>query len=303
METALRTGAIHAVSTGGGRAVSPLAKGGDPIFTIAARKRISRLSAQLSTLFGRPRGFFIQYEYARQAKPVSLPYREVESLLAKSPWQGFLADMASHVAEFETFAGESDPRWNQGRMLAALDGAAAFAAVRRYRPKRVVEIGSGDSTYFLVKAGASVTCIDPAPRRSIAALGVELLERPLADSDVALAASLEADDILFIDSSHILLPGTDVDIEFNRMFPVLQSGVVVHVHDIFLPDDYPASWRGRYYAEQNALIGWIMSGYFDVVWPGHYVATRHALTIREAFRGFGPVQENLEAGSIWLRRR
>jgi len=109
-------------------------------------------------------------------------------------------------------------------------------------------------------------------------------------------------DVLFIDSSHIMLPGMDVDLQFNRMFPRLAPGVLVHVHDIFLPDDYPPNWRPRWYSEQNALIGWILSGYFEVVLPTYYATTRMAQDVEQALGGFAPFQRNGTAGSIWLRR-
>ena len=121
----------------------------------------------------------------------------------------------------------------------------------------------------------------------------------MVNADAETAGSLEANDILFIDSSHIMLPGMDVDIQFNRMFPRLKKGVIVHVHDIFLPFDYPPHWRVRNYSEQNALIGWILSGFFEVIWPGHYVFSRHHNEAQKVLAKISPLQA---AGSIWLRK-
>jgi hypothetical protein len=122
----------------------------------------------------------------------------------------------------------------------------------------------------------------------------------MTGDDAALCGSLEADDILFIDSSHIMLPGMDVDIQFNRAFPRLRPGVVVHLHDIFLPFPYPAHWSHRNYSEQNALIGWLVSGYFQILYPGHYVARRHGDLLDAALSAFPIVRR--EAGSLWLRK-
>ena len=98
-----------------------------------------------------------------------------------------------------------------------------------------------------------------------------------------------------------MLPGMDVDIEFNMMFPVLTPGVIVHVHDIFLPYDYPVRWGSRMYSEQNGLIGWLCAGYFDVLYPGHFASQQHD----GAWRMLAQELEfltNPSAGSMWLER-
>jgi predicted O-methyltransferase YrrM len=268
------------------------------------RQRLSKLGAQIQTVFGRPRGFFTQYDHVASLAPVTRPYPEVEQLFAAAPWRDFLARMGSHVPAFQRFTGSTDPVWNRGTMFSPLDGAAAYTAVKTFAPKRIIEIGSGDSTFYLAKAGgAQITCIDPAPRRSIAELPVTIVGRVLNESDVETCAQLDEDDILFIDSSHIMLPGMDVDIQFNRIFPRLKSGVIVHVHDIFLPDDYPAGWRERRYSEQNALVGWLMSGYLEVVYPGYYVTSRHQQAVEQAFPDFAPIGISRAAGSLWLKKR
>jgi hypothetical protein len=94
----------------------------------------------------------------------------------------------------------------------------------------------------------------------------------------------------------------DVDIEFNRIFPALAPGVLVHVHDIFLPFDYPPAMQGWCYSEQNALIGWIVSGFFEVVFPAHYVRRVHAGHVEERLGRHFPPLARRGAGSIWLRR-
>lgn len=274
--------------------------------TTSVRGRISQARAGLLSLFGFDRGFFVRYEYAASVKPVSSPYPEVEDVFSASGFEELLTEMSKHISIFRSLKPNSpDPDW-QSRMFPQLDGAAAYAAVKKFKPKLILEIGSGDSSRYLAKAaadvGTEITCIDPQPRRSIEHLPVRLLRRLMDSDDADLCAALEADDILFIDSSHIMLPGMDVDIQFNRCFPKLKPGVLVHLHDIFLPDDYPAHWRERRYSEQNALIGWILSGYFNVIYPGHYVLTRKFNFIERAFAEF-PITQTRSAGSLWLRKR
>ena len=255
------------------------------------------------TAMGAPRGFFTQYPYLKQLAPVGETYPEVEGLCEQAPYRAFLDHMAGFREVFAGFGAQpTDPVLGRG-MFPALDGMAAYAAIRGLKPRRIVEVGCGDSTYFLARAVrdngfGAITCIDPQPRRDIRALSVTYIPRLLTNADAELTAQLDANDVLFIDSSHIMLPGMDVDIMFNRMFPRLKTGVVVHVHDIFLPDDYPPTWRPRNYSEQNALMGWLLSGAFEIIWPGHYALTRHPELVAAADLPARPVS----AGSLWLRR-
>lgn len=269
-----------------------------------ARLFFSLKRAQLLNFLGAGGGYFIQYDHAASVVPDRAPFPEIRALCDASPWAEHLARMASHIDEFRRFGdGPHDPVWIN-RMFDALDGAAAFAAVRHFRPRRIIEVGSGNSTFFMARAASAdthITCIDPAPRRAISELPVTLHQRVLMADDAALMEELEAGDILFIDSSHIMLPGTDVDILFNRCFPRLKPGVVVHIHDIFLPNGYPPSWDRRNWNEQSALHGWLVSGFFRIIYPGHYVTAYHPDRIDSAFAGFEPCLYKY-AGSLWLQR-
>lgn len=86
--------------------------------------------------------------------------------------------------------------------------------------------------------------------------------------------------MLAIDSSHVLMPGTDVDVLLNRALPALPAGILVHVHDVFLPDGYPPAWAWRGYNEQLAIATLIQGGGFRLVWSSRYVATRMAEPLR-----------------------
>lgn len=112
---------------------------------------------------------------------------------------------------------------------------------------------------------------------------------------------MEAGDILFIDSSHILMPGTDVDWLFNRVLPALPPGVLVHIHDIFLPDDYPADWAWRGYNEQQA-IGPLLAGGFQPVFASHYARTRLAGEVQGGIVGRLPQAAGAYPASLWLIR-
>lgn len=277
----------------------------------ALREALSGLHARATTLTGiNPAGLFIPYRHAAALPREVAPYPAVLAAFRARDAEiaALIGEMAAHLEIFRGFGHQPrDPHWDQ-TMFPPLDGAAAYTLVRKLRPKRILEIGSGNSTHFLARAlrdggiEGAITCIDPAPRRAIDGLDVTFIRRLLRDDDAARVADFAADDVLFIDSSHLMLPGSDVDIQFNRLFPALPPGAVVHVHDVFLPYDYPATWRPRFYSEQNALIGWILSGFFQVIFPAHYALREHAGTLADRLGRHFPPLGLPQAGSLWLRR-
>ena len=235
------------------------------------RTRFRRLAFGLATVCGlAPRGFFIPYRYAGAIAPLGKrpPYRAVEDLFAAAE-PGFaevLQALESYRGDLEAIGSSGNgapdpaPRWGQS-WFPPLDAAVAYAMVRRLAPKAIIEVGSGHSTRFLTRAlhdggiDAAVTAIDPAPRaamQSLVANGrpVEWIGGTVQTVDAAVFDALGPGDILFIDSSHILVPGTDVDVLLNSVLPRLPSGVHVQVHDVFLPDDYPEGWAWRGYNDK-----------------------------------------------------
>ena len=189
-----------------------------------------------------------------------------------------LSSIESFATELEAIGHEPPPapRWNQD-WFPRLDAAAAYAMVRALEPQRIVEAGSGHSTRFMARAVADgkpatrITAIDPAPRASLEGLNVRWLKLPVQATDLALFDELQERDILFIDSSHQLKPGSDVEFLLERVLPRIAQGVRVHFHDIFLPDPYPASWAWRRYNEQEA-VGRLIGRGFETEFSSHQVA-------------------------------
>jgi hypothetical protein len=208
--------------------------------------------------------------------------------------------------ELEAIGGEPPlaPRWNQD-WFPRLDAAAAYAMVRTLKPKRIVEVGSGHSTRFLARAVADggldtrITAIDPQPRASLAGLGINWIATPV--QRVAAFPALGEEDILFIDSSHQLKPGSDVDFLLNAVLPLLPSGVRVHFHDIFLPDDYPEHWAWRRYNEQPAVASLIRKDVFKVDFASHATVKLHPEEIQGVLARLPLVPGAIES-SLWLTR-
>jgi hypothetical protein len=185
---------------------------------------------------------------------------------------------------------------------------AAYCLIRQRRPGRVIEIGSGHSTRFFhaaIKAEgfeAEFTAIDPAPRAVIKGLGINFIAATLDKVDLTLFDTLRAGDLLSIDSSHILMPGTDVDDLLNRVLPRLPKGVLVHIHDIFLPHPYPESWTWRGYNEQLGVAPLITSGAHEVIFASHYMATTQATAVAASIVGALPSRTGSLPASLWLEK-
>ena len=247
---------------------------------------IRRLRLGLATVLGiARRGFFIPYRYAGELPgPGERPrYRKIETLFSRhrDEFAATLAAIDEFAADLRAIGQDPPPapRWQQD-WFPRLDGAAAYALTRSRRPSRIVEIGSGHSTRFFCRAIAdgglktTVTAIDPAPRALLAGLDVRLIRRPLHAAGNAAFAELAHGDFLAIDSSHVLMPASDVDQLVNHVIPELPAGVVIHIHDIFLPDDYPAEWSWRAYNEQLAVAALLHGGGFRPLFASHFAATR-----------------------------
>jgi predicted O-methyltransferase YrrM len=218
-----------------------------------------------------------------------------------------LALTTTHLDRLLTFGREKPPapRFEQD-WFPRLDAAIAYAIVRALRPARIVEIGSGHSTRFLSRAVADegcptkITAIDPAPRAALDGLPIEFIRATVQRAGPAPFRDLAAGDIVFIDSSHILMPGTDVDLLINGVLPGLPSGAHVHIHDVFLPDAYPKDWAWRGYNEQNAVAALLTSGGYRLRWSSHYAATRMAVDVTAAGLDRLKIVPGAHETSLWL---
>lgn len=271
-----------------------------------------RAGLGLATVLGlRPRGFFVPYRHVDAVADTSYPAIAALFDAREGEFSKILDGIDDFARELQAIPADASaplPRWNQD-WFPRLDAAAAYAMVRTRRPRLVVEVGSGHSTRFLLGAiedgglDTRLVAIDPSPRAPFASPRIEHVASALERADSRVFERLAAGDILFIDSSHVLMPGTDVDILFNRVLPVLPSGVVVHVHDMFLPDPYPENWRWRGYNEQTALAPLIHGGGYVPLFSSHYVATRMAPRLARGVAGRLPLVAGAHETSLWLEKR
>jgi predicted O-methyltransferase YrrM len=276
---------------------------------VRRRDRLRRLTMGLSTLFGRPRGFFIPHRYAATVQPCGYPALEASFAGCVGAFESVLADVERHGERLLRLRGPApQPRFDQN-WFPTLDAAAAYVLVCRARPAHIVEVGSGHSTRFLARAIADegleteLVCIDPAPRAPLRGLAVRWVEDVVQHAPETCFSGLHSGDILFVDSSHILMPGTDVDWLLNRILPRLAAGVLVHFHDVFLPDPYPESWAWRGYNEQQAIAALLQGRAYDCLFASHYVVTRLAHRLERGVLAELPRPADAPESSLWLVKR
>lgn len=278
---------------------------------MTARGRWRTLNFGLRTVLGvSDAGFFIPHRHAGLARTVEHDgYDALRPIFAAraEAMRGFLAAIDGLAADLEAIGGAPppEPRFEQD-WFPRLDAAALYAFVRTERPARILEIGSGHSTRFLARAvrdgglATDISAIDPKPRADISKLPVRLDLRTLQEAG-RVGGELAAGDLLMCDSSHVLMPGTDVDIVLNRILPALPAGVVVGFHDIFLPDAYPAAWPFTAYNEQLGVAALLQGGY-ELVFSSAYALSALKADVERTVIGRLPIEEGARESLILLRK-
>lgn len=257
----------------------------------------------------RSSGFFIPYRYKAAVRPISYP--ACAAILAEqaNEFGQFIAQIELYADAFERFGGDAPaPRFEQD-WFARLDLAACYTFIRERQPKKLVEVGSGHSTRVIARARAdsghqmSITCIDPKPRARFLDLDVEHEAALATDIGFELFDTLKAGDVLFVDSSHLAQPGTDVDYLLNVVVPRLASGTLVHIHDVFLPDRYPQAWDWRGYNEQSVVAPMLTGRGFKPLFSSHYVLHHTNLIARDGLIANLPLVAGALETSLWLLKQ
>ncbi len=206
------------------------------------------------------------------------------------------------------------------------DEEVLHSMIRYFKPKKVIEIGSGFSTYLSARAclmnkedgiETELFAVEPFPNNTLKKgfPGLTaLIQKPLEEVDLDFFKGLETNDILFIDSTHVLKIGGDVKYEYLEILPRLQNGVIVHSHDIFFPGEYPKSWvldNRWFWTEQYLLQAFLaFNNAFEVLWAGQYMNRKYPKEMKRLFPSYVDTSINdlkinpaLNAGSLWIRRK
>ncbi len=216
-----------------------------------------------------------------------------------------------NIKTSEKETNQNEPTWNN-KFLPGLDIIGLYGLVSILKPKKYIEIGSGNSTKIVRKAiidnnlATKITSIDPYPRANIDHLADSVIRKPIENlEDYSFIENLDKNDILFIDNSHRCLPNSDVTVCFLELLPKLKPGVIVHIHDIYLPYDYPQFMCDRAYSEQYILAAFIIANKekYKTILPNYFISED-----KELKDVLNPIWEQLNAknveqhgGSYWIR--
>jgi Methyltransferase domain len=218
-------------------------------------------------------------------------------------------------SEYDQFPTEptSDPGrfyFNNG-LFDGTDALVAYCMIRHFQPRLIIEVGSGFSSLVAAEAiaknkGSALICIEPFPqdflRQGFSGLH-SLIEKKVEDIDLEFFSQLSSGDVLFIDSSHTVKIGGDVNYLFLEVLPRLKPGVIVHVHDIFLPFDYRRDWvmdELRFWTEQYLLQAFLsFNCEFEVLMANSYLAHRYMEDLKATFTR----SPWWGGGSFWIRRK
>jgi len=205
---------------------------------------------------------------------------------------------------------QNNPTWNNG-FLPGLDVIGIYTFLTEFKPRKYVEIGSGNSTKIAYKAKmdnglqTEIISIDPNPRAEIENIADKIIREPFENIDTTFLEDLQENDILFVDNSHRILPNSDAMVFFLEVLPQLKKGVIVHLHDIYLPYDYPQEMCNRFYNEQYGLAMYLLAnpGRFKILLPNFFIYNDEELS-----EVISPVWEhssvrNVErhGGSFWFK--
>lgn len=229
------------------------------------------------------------------------------AMLERLTFASELQELVQHPTEAPEFSFDND-------QFQAGDAEYWYQVIRAVKPKRIIEVGSGNSTLMAISAigrnkqddpgyACEHTCIEPYEMPWLEKTGVTVLRKKVETVELSFFSRLQEDDILFIDSSHIIRPEGDVLFEYLELLPLLNTGVIVHVHDIFSPRHYPEEWlrdRVWFWNEQYLLEAflthnesWKIIGALNYLHHNHY----------EKLRSVAPFLTPLRSpGSFYLQK-
>jgi hypothetical protein len=219
-------------------------------------------------------------------------------------------DLIWQIKDAKAETDSTKPIWNNG-FLPGLDIVGIYTILSEYKPKKYLEIGSGNSTKVAYKAkieqnlNTEIISIDPQPRADIDKLANRVIRKPFENCDVNIIEELNENDILFVDNSHRILPNSDSMVFYMEILPRLKKGVIVHIHDIYLPYDYPQFMCDRFYSEQYGLAMYLLANpkKYETILPNYFISED-----KELSEIISPIwnHENLQnvekhGGSFWIR--
>lgn len=233
---------------------------------------------------------------------------------ARGGYEEILKEALLYKDSFQAIKMDSDPNpsnpiYNNG-YLPGLDIVALYTMIAKFKPETYFEVGSGNSTKVAKKAidelglDTKIVSVDPMPRAEIDTLAHKVIRKPFENIDFSEIFSLKENDILFIDNSHRILPNSDSMVFYLEVLPFVPKGVIVHIHDVYLPYDYPQFMCDRFYSEQYGLAMFLLanSERYKPLLPNYFISEDVALKNIVAPIWDTPSLKNVErhGGSFWM---
>lgn len=247
------------------------------------------LSPKFQNLFSEYKiNFKPRYGHGHPAHDLLLSVIEKNRLEYKKLLESFLnyKTVFTAIKDQKNETNDDLPAWNN-EFLPGLDIIGIYGMLGSINPKKYIEIGSGNSTKVVRKAitdldlQTHITSVDPYPRANIDHLADNVIREPVENlKDISfIPGELNENDILFIDNSHRCFPNSDVTVCFLELIPRLKKGVIVHVHDVYLPYDYPQFMCDRFYSEQYLLATALLSNpeKFSILLPNYFISEDKSL--------------------------
>ncbi len=227
---------------------------------------------------------------------------------------------------FPTHPQETTRYYYENDWFGYADAITLYSVLRHYKPQRIIEIGSGYSSAAMLDVNdlflenkVHFTFIEPDPERLYNLLRREdknkhtILQNQVQDVPLEVFRALTANDILFVDSSHVVKVGSDVAHILFDILPELNAGVIIHFHDIFWPFEYPREWMllGIAYNEAYFLRSFLQyNDAFEIMFFSSFIAKRHADVLREKMPLFprevhvtlNEVPIMVRPSSLWLKK-
>ena len=203
-----------------------------------------------------------------------------------------------------------EPIYNNG-FLPGLDIIGIYSIIQKYKPNTYVEVGSGNSTKVAYKSiidnnlKTEIISIDPHPRAEIDKIATKIIREPFENINFDFIFSLKENDILFIDNSHRILPNSDSMVFYLEVLPKLPKGVIVHIHDIYLPYDYPQFMCDRFYSEQYGLAMYLLANCskYQPILPNYFISEDKDLSsiLNPIWQHHNLENVERHGGSFWLK--
>ena len=244
-------------------------------------------------------------------------FKELESIsgidLNLIKQNNLLAGFLGYVNEFQKYLSSNNKHYNQDNVFFVLsDAFYLYCMIRKYKPNRIIEVGSGNSSALMVDINEiyfnntiDITFIEPFTDRLASLIdikegGINMIENKVQSVSLEVFNDLDENDILFIDSSHVSKFGSDLNYLFFSVIPGLAKGVIIHFHDIIYPFEYPKSWlkQGIYWNEAYMLRNFLaFNKHFEILLFNDFLVQKKMIPthLQKSFL-------TASGGSIYLRK-